>query len=60
MTNTIQWPAGEFTIQAAVDLNAAVPQAEVCKKLADGLAAKSIVQTQKGDGKIKGKFQAAK
>jgi hypothetical protein len=60
MANTIRWPDGEFTIQAAVDLNAAVPQAEIRKKLADGLTAKSIVQTQKGDGKIKGKFQAVK
>jgi hypothetical protein len=60
MANTIQWPDGEFTIQAAVDLNVDVPQAEVRKKLADGIAAKSIVQTQKGDGKIKGKFQLAK
>ena len=57
MTKTIQWPAGEFTLQAAVDLNAGVPQAEVRKKLAEVIAAKSIVQTQKGDGKIKGKFQ---
>ena len=60
MATTILWPDGEFTIQAALDLNAAAPQAEVRKKLADGLAAKSIVQTQKGDGKIKGRFQAVK
>ena len=60
MANTIRWPDGEFTIQAAVDLNAAVTQAEVRKKLADGLAVKAIVQTQKGDGKIKGKFQTVK
>ncbi len=60
MTNAIQWPAGEFTLQAAMDLNAGIPQAEVRKKLADGIAAKAIVQTQKGDGKIKGKFQAVK
>ena len=60
MTKTIQWPDGEFTLQAAVDLNVGIPQAEVRKKLADGIAAKAIVQTQKGDGKIKGKFQAVK
>jgi len=60
MIRTIQWPGGEFTLQAAVDLNAGVPQAEIRKKLAEGIAAKSIVQTQKGDRKIKGKFQAVK
>jgi len=60
MTNTIRWPAGEFTLQAAVDLNAGVPQAEVRKKLADGITAKKIIQTQKGDGKIKGQFQVVK
>jgi hypothetical protein len=60
MTNTIQWPGGEFTLQAAVDLNAGIPQAEVRKKLADGIAVKAIVQTLKGDGKIKGKFQVIK
>jgi hypothetical protein len=60
MTTTIQWPGGEFTLQAALDLNAGVPQAEVRKKLAAGIAAKTIVQTKKGDGKIKGKFQVVK
>ena len=58
-TNAIRWPAGEFTLQAAMDLNAGVPQAEVRKKLADDRAAKKIVQTQKGDGKIQGKFSVA-
>ena len=57
MTKTIRWPDGEFTLQAAVNLNADVPQTEVRKKLAEKIAAKTIVQTQKGDGKIKGKFQ---
>ena len=57
MSDTIQWPAGEFTIQAAVELNAAVPEALVRKKLAAATAAKKIVQTQKGDKKIKGKFK---
>jgi len=60
MTTTIQWPGGEFTLQMAVDLNSGVPQGEVRKKLAEGIAAKTIVQTQKGDGKIKGKFQVVK
>ena len=60
MTNAIQWPGGEFTLQTAVDLNTGVPQAEVRKKLADGIAAKTIAQTLKGDGKIKGKFQVVK
>ena len=60
MTNTIRRPDGEFTLPAALALNAGVPQAEVRKKLAAGLAAKAIVQTQKGDGKIPGKFQQVK
>lgn len=60
MDTTIQWPRGEFTIQEAVDLNPALPQAAVRKKLADAMAAKAIVQTQKGNDKVKGKFQLAK
>ena len=60
MTETIQWPHGEFTVQEAVNLNPALPQAAVRKKLSDAMAAKTIVQTQKGDGKIKGKFQVVK
>jgi uncharacterized lipoprotein YajG len=60
MTNTIQWPDGEFTLTAAVALNAGVPQAEIRKKLSTAIAAKTIVQTQKGDGKIPGKFEVVK
>lgn len=60
MNETIQWPGGEFTIQAAVDLNPAIPQASIRKHLAEALAAKTIVQTKKGDGKIKGQFQLVK
>jgi len=60
MDKTIQWPRGEFTIQEALDLNPAWPQAAVRKKLADDMAAKTIVQTQKGNDKVKGKFQLAK
>lgn len=57
MTNAIQWPAGEFTLPAALALNAATPQAEIRKQLSVALAAKTIVQTRKGDGKIPGTFQ---
>ena len=60
MTKPIQWPAGDFTIQAAVDLNVGVPQAEIRKKLAEGIAAKTIIQTQKGNGKVKGQFKLLK
>jgi hypothetical protein len=60
MTNTIRWPDGEFTLPAALALNAGIPQAEVRKQLSAALAAKAVVQTQKGDGKIPGKFQRAK
>jgi hypothetical protein len=60
MTNTIRWPEGEFTLPAALALNAEIPQAEVRQKLSSALAAKTIVQTQKGDGKIPGKFSVVK
>ena len=60
MEKTIQWPSGEFTIQAAIDLNPALPQLMVRKKLSEAVAAKQIVQIQKGNGKIKGKFQMVK
>lgn len=60
MNEAIQWPDGGFTIQQAVDLNPTVPQAMVRKQLADALAAKAIIQTKKGDGKIKGQFQVVK
>ncbi len=58
MNETIQWPSGEFTIQAAVALNPALTEAVVRKQLSSALAAKTIVQTRKGDGKIQGAFQA--
>ena len=60
MSETIQWPRGEFTLQAAVEINSSFPPSAVRKKLAADIAAKIIAQTQKGDGKIKGKFQATK
>ena len=60
MNEVIQWPDGEFTIQAAVDRNPAIPQAVVRKKLSEAMAAKTIVQTKKGDAKIKGQFQVVK
>ena len=60
MTNTIRWPDGEFTLTAALQLNAGVSQAEIRKKLATAIAAKTIVQTQKGNGKIPGKFEVVK
>ncbi len=60
MIDTIRWPEGEWTLPAALALNAGVPQAEVRKKLSAALAAKAIIQTQKGDGKIPGKFATVK
>ncbi len=60
MTKPIQWPTGDFTLQAAVDLNAGIPQAEIRKKLAADIAAKTMVQTQKGNGKVKGQFRVVK
>ncbi len=58
MNETINWPKGEFTIEELVSLNPAFPQAVVRKKLSEAMAAKTVIQTQKGDRKIKGKFQA--
>ena len=58
MNETINWPKGEFTIEELAGLNPAFPQAAVRKRLSDAMTAKSVVQTQKGDRKIKGKFQA--
>ena len=57
MSQTIQWPDGNFTIQHAADLNPSIPQAVVRKQLADAIADKTIIQTKKGDHKIKGQFQ---
>jgi hypothetical protein len=60
MNETIQWPNGEFTIQEAIDANRGVPEAVVRKELSAAIAAKAIIQTQKGNQKIKGKFQLVK
>ena len=60
MNEPINWPPGEFTIEEAVSLNPAFPEALVRRKLSEAMAAKAIVQTRKGDRKIKGKFQAVK
>ena len=60
MSENINWPPGEFTIQAAVACNPKLPPAEVRKKLSAAMAAKKIVQTRKGNGKVQGAFQVAK
>ena len=60
MNDAIRWPAGDFTIKEAVSFNSTLPEKVVRKKLSDGLAAKSIVQTQKGNDKVQGKFQVVK
>jgi len=60
MNETIQWPNGEFTIQEAIDANRGVSEAVVRQKLSAAMAAKAIVQTQKGNQKVKGKFQVVK
>ncbi len=60
MNETIQWPAGDFTLPQAFALNPAKPQAAVRTQLAADLAAKRMVQTKKGDGKIQGTFQVVK
>ena len=60
MSETINWPSGEFTMDEAVNLNPAFPKAVISKNFSSAMAAKTIVQTQKGNGKIKGKFQVVK
>ena len=60
MSETINWPSGEFTIEEVMSLNPAFPKAVVSKKLSSAMAAKTIIQTQKGNEKIKGKFQVVK
>ncbi|HSY17084.1 MAG TPA: hypothetical protein VK815_02065 [Candidatus Acidoferrales bacterium] len=60
MSEAIQWPGGDFTLQQAADLNPSIPQAALRKQLADAIAAKTILQTKKGDGKIKGQFLVVK
>ena len=57
MNETIQWPEGEFTIQDAMALNAAVAQAVMREELAAAIKVKRIVQTRKGSHRIKGKFK---
>jgi hypothetical protein len=57
MSETIHWPPGDFTIEEAVSLNPAFTRAVISKKLSSAMAAKTIIQTQKGNEKIKGKFQ---
>ena len=60
MNEMIQWPNGEFTIQEAIEANRGVAEAVVRQKLSAAMAAKAIVQTQKGNQKVKGKFQVVK
>jgi hypothetical protein len=60
MNETIQWPDGEFTIQEAIQLNRSLPEPVLRQKLSAAMAAKAIVQTQKGNHKLKGKFQVVK
>jgi hypothetical protein len=43
-----------------VALNPKLPEAAVRKQLAAALAAKTIVQTRKGDRKVQGAFQVVK
>ena len=60
MSNLMNWPAAEFTIQELVNLNPQFAEAAVRKSLSDGITAKKIVQTKKGDKKVKGKFKVVK
>lgn len=57
MNETIQWPGGEFTIQELIEANRGLSEAVVRQKLAAATKAKAVVQTQKGNHKIKGRFQ---
>ena len=60
MSNSMNWPVADFTIQELINLNPSFAEAAVRKSLSDGITAKKIVQTQKGDKKVKGKFKVIK
>lgn len=60
MNDTIQWPGEEFTIQELIELNRGLPETTVRQKLAAATKAKAVIQTLKGNHKIKGKFQVVK
>lgn len=60
MSETIRWPNGEFTIQEAIEANPGVSEAVVRRELSAAMAAKAIIQTQKGNQSIRGKFQLVK
>ena len=60
MSETINWPNNEFTLAEIVSLNPAFPEAVIRKKLSAALAAKAVIQTQKGNDKVKGKFKTVK
>jgi hypothetical protein len=57
MTDTIQWPQGEFTLLTLVNQNRALAEKVVRQKLAEAITAKAVVQTKKGDKKVKGQFK---
>lgn len=57
MNLTINWPTGEFTLQDAIAQNPKVPQTQIREELAAGITRKAIVQTRKGNQKVKGAFQ---
>ena len=57
MNDNLNWPSGEFTLQAAVEQNSHLTEAVVRKKLSAAMLAKQVVQTKKGGAKIKGLFQ---
>jgi hypothetical protein len=57
MSTTMNWPTGEFTLQELIQLNPQFAEAAIRQALANGRTAKKIVQTQKGDKKVKGKFK---
>ena len=59
MNDTLNWPTGEFTLQAAVEQNSHLTEAVVRKKLSAATLAKQVVQTKKGDAKSKGLFRTA-
>ena len=60
MTDTFQWPTGEFTLQSLVEQNRALAEKVVRQKLADAIKAKAVVQTKKGDKKVKGQFKVVR
>lgn len=57
MNQNIHWPDKTFSLQNAIEANRGIPEAEIRKELAKALAAKVLIQTLKGNHRVKGQFR---